>query len=413
MTETAGVFTFPSDGMWEVEFNTRFEATGQLGGLNGNERGDYYAYIEHSPDGGTSWDDIRSGQFKCRAAPASAANTPTVTYYGGYNGGDGSGAEEGSGEDGAGGGGSGGGGNGNIDIPKYGGGVGAYGEHNPVENGEGIAGYGQPGSGGLIGQYGGGGGGIHKDATITQSGNGYGGAVRIVYKLNDNTRVYPALANVANTTYQNLVDNPYWNDLTINRLSGVVDGATYSSNDGGYFDFDGTDDKVTFPTSSIVLEEEDFTMGFWVFADDASDNGQSFISSHNGTGSADYGSWQVGTNSSKIRFTFLNVMTDSDFNVQSSSTISDDTWYYIVITRTNIGADTSDYKIYFNGELEASVTDSDDGNDMEGTTLTLGVNRDDNNYWEGGIAMVQIYKGKALSAAEVKQNFDATKGRYV
>ena len=74
MTETAGVFTFPSDGMWEVEFNTRFEATGQLGGLNGNERGDYYAYIEHSDDGGTSWDDIRSGQFKCRAAPASAAN---------------------------------------------------------------------------------------------------------------------------------------------------------------------------------------------------------------------------------------------------------------------------------------------------------------------------------------------------
>ena len=74
MTETAGVFTFPSNGMWEIEFITRFEATGTLGGLNGNERGDYYAYIEHSPDGGTSWDDIRSGQFKCRSAPASAAN---------------------------------------------------------------------------------------------------------------------------------------------------------------------------------------------------------------------------------------------------------------------------------------------------------------------------------------------------
>ena len=74
MTETAGVFTFPTNGMWEVEFITRFEATGQLGGLNGNERGDYYAYIEHSPDGGTSWDDIRSGQFKCRGGVASAAN---------------------------------------------------------------------------------------------------------------------------------------------------------------------------------------------------------------------------------------------------------------------------------------------------------------------------------------------------
>lgn len=74
MTETAGVFTFPSDGVWEVEFNTRFEATGQHGGLNGNEKGDYYAYIEHSDDGGTSWDDVRSGQFKCRGGVASAAN---------------------------------------------------------------------------------------------------------------------------------------------------------------------------------------------------------------------------------------------------------------------------------------------------------------------------------------------------
>ena len=42
----------------------------------------------------------------------------------------------------------------------------------------------------------------------------------------------------------------------------------------------------------------------------------------------------------------------------------------------------------------------------------IGVNRGGGTEWDGGIAIVQVYKGKALSAAEVKQNFDALKVRY-
>ena len=35
------------------------------------------------------------------------------------------------------------------------------------------------------------------------------------------------------------------------------------------------------------------------------------------------------------------------------------------------------------------------------------------SYWyEGKIAVCRIYKGKALSAAEIKQNYDAHRGRF-
>jgi hypothetical protein len=63
MSETNGVFTFPSEGMWEIEFISRFSAQGQFSAGNGKEYGVYYAYIEHSADNGTSWDYVRKGQF--------------------------------------------------------------------------------------------------------------------------------------------------------------------------------------------------------------------------------------------------------------------------------------------------------------------------------------------------------------
>ena len=61
MTETAGVFTFPSNGMWEIEFNTRFEASGSYSFHNGQQEGSWSNFIEHSPEGGSNCDYVRRG----------------------------------------------------------------------------------------------------------------------------------------------------------------------------------------------------------------------------------------------------------------------------------------------------------------------------------------------------------------
>jgi len=66
MTETDGVFTFPSNGMWEIEFNTRFEASGSYSFHNGQQEGSWSNFIEHSPDGGSNWDYVRRGDEYCQ-----------------------------------------------------------------------------------------------------------------------------------------------------------------------------------------------------------------------------------------------------------------------------------------------------------------------------------------------------------
>ena len=135
----------------------------------------------------------------------------------------------------------------------------------------------------------------------------------------------------------------------------------------------------------------------------------SSVNNTDGTGYNDPASWQISTSSSKLQVLIKNDAGDAQASITSNSTISTGTWYYFVVTRTSGG----NYKMYFNGEEEASGSDGDSGTDLDCTTLALGINRAYDTYWDGGIAIVQIYKGKALSAAEVKQNFDATKGRYV
>jgi len=201
-----------------------------------------------------------------------------------------------------------------------------------------------------------------------------------------------------------------WTDLSGNGVTGtLVNGATFNSGNGGYIVFDGANDYVS-TINDIVLEEEDFTMGFWAFADDVSTNNRSLASSQTTNNWQDAGSWQISFSSSKLRMTVRNNAGDGGGNITSSSTVSIGTWYYFVITRTSGG----NYKIYFNGEEDASKNNvgGDNGTDLDCPNFDIGINRGGGTEWDGGMAIVQVYKGKALTAAEVKQNFDAFKGRY-
>ncbi len=380
-------------------------------GENGGEGGSGGTSSGTSRDGGGEGGD---GGNAAATGSAGGGGGGAGGYSG--DGGDGSSTVGGDGSGGAGGGG--GGPLGASWSMYYGGGVGFLGEHDPVENGAGGSyAHGEGGSGGGEGGaglnvYGGGGGGSKKGGGSAGS-DGAPGAVRIVYQLpNDGTRIYPAKAGIGSTT----TGTTTWDDLSGNGNNATpVNDPTYSSNNSGYLSFNGTDNKVTIPTSSVVLEEEDFTIGLWTYTDDVSTAFRSLISSVDNTsgGVNDAGSWQLalgpGANSNKIRFTVRDNDGDGQKHILSNSTLSIGTWYYIVLTRTTGG----NYKIYINGELDVSDTDNDGGTDLDCTIVAFGISRAYDNYWDGGIAMAQIYKGKALSAAEVTQNFDATKGRYV
>ena len=94
--------------------------------------------------------------------------------------------------------------------------------------------------------------------------------------------------------------------------------------------------------------------------------------------------------------------------------LNDSNWHHVVFVRSG-----NAIRLYHNGEQLES-----DG-DVTGYNVTsseakfrIGKLRDaaDPNggyyFWNGKISGVKIYKGKGLTAAEVQQNYNATKGRY-
>ena len=70
----------------------------------------------------------------------------------------------------------------------------------------------------------------------------------------------------------------------------------------------------------------------------------------------------------------------------------------------------SSLDVYINGSLSATNSDNTDMTATE--DLDIGRRPDTNNrYHHGKIADLKIYS-KALTAAEIQQNYNATKGRY-
>jgi hypothetical protein len=71
--------------------------------------------------------------------------------------------------------------------------------------------------------------------------------------------------------------------------------------------------------------------------------------------------------------------------------------------------DGSEYRVYLNGELKASIVDS---GWAQVPDLSIGANHSYNNdFFDGKVDAVRIYN-RALTASEIKSNFNAIKGRF-
>ena len=105
-------------------------------------------------------------------------------------------------------------------------------------------------------------------------------------------------------------------------------------------------------------------------------------------------------------------------NVISGTTWSGNTtWIHYVVTSD---ASSETRKIYINNSLHATLTDSTFEGVINESTYDLRIGGMSSTYsnwhtaypFEGDIAIVRIYNGRALSASEVTQNYNAEKARY-
>jgi len=214
---------------------------------------------------------------------------------------------------------------------------------------------------------------------------------------------------------QILIDNTTLTDISGNSNTGTLtNGPTYSSANGGFIVFDGTNDYVSFtsncyniPLNGTITE---LTIDAWVYWNSFPLNSIDEIVSWWEDGTQTYSDGFLGvTCTANGGGTNTNPMIrfgDDWANTGSSFTASTDVnkWWNIVAVKTSNNA-----YVYKNSILSAT----------KGSSLSWGFNNVLNigrqhaagEYINARIPNIKLYN-RALSAAEVSQNFNALRGRY-
>ena len=176
----------------------------------------------------------------------------------------------------------------------------------------------------------------------------------------------------------------------------------FSSTNQGSWVFDGVDDGIDCGNSNNLDITSKITISAWINPTTAitSQNFPMFIAKDLNVAYMLYG------NSSTGAFR-LRIGTNTAANVVDSvTTLSTGVWAHIVGTY-----DGTNMKLYINGSLD--ITKSRVGTIPTSTnSLRIAEANINNNEYEGNIASVKIYN-KALTSAEVTQNYNATKERFI
>ena len=203
-----------------------------------------------------------------------------------------------------------------------------------------------------------------------------------------------------------------WTDISGKGHNGTLtNGPTFNSGDMGTIVFDGSNDTVTLSANSdFDFGTGDLTIeGF--FNKSATTANLTLVCSENYYATGYNGNWIIRiTNANTIAFASYDGKSNEEYAEFSAPTNSSE-WYHFAFVREGTGSNES--KFYLNGVLAGSTTISKSLSNAGNEGLRIG---EDNNwanaFMNGKISNVKIYKGKGLTATEVKQNYKALRGRY-
>ena len=184
-----------------------------------------------------------------------------------------------------------------------------------------------------------------------------------------------------------------WTDLSGNGNNGTLNGATYNSANGGSIVFDGSDDYATTSSSLVFSANATMSVSCWFRTNLLTLDGAYFRRILNFTNN--YG---ILLNSTSVGWYTNGASLIAPVN------ISTNIWYKVDYVYTG-----TQHQIYLNGNLQNTDTSS---NAAINSILWIGRYYASNDgKLNGNIAQVSIYN-RALSAAEISQNFNALRGRF-
>ena len=191
-----------------------------------------------------------------------------------------------------------------------------------------------------------------------------------------------------------------WFDLSETRNNVTLSGTTFTTSNSGSINFDGVDNSAGFALNPSVTNQ--ITISLWIKP--INNTGISWILGREGAYRMLYASplfiWDCST--------VNNGWYTSGTNLVSSPMSVYDKWRHVVGTY-----DGSNLRLYIDGILHAT------GANISGNIVTVGNNLNLMKSFvagltsgKGSIGQIQIYN-RALSVAEILQNYNSTKQRYI
>ena len=198
-----------------------------------------------------------------------------------------------------------------------------------------------------------------------------------------------------------------WTDLSGNGNTGTLtNGPTYSSSNGGSLVFDGTNDYVNLTkTSQLNFGTNDFTIQTFCNLTSKTTNYPCIFGNYS---SYSAGAIYVGFDhdAAPTKYTIW-VNGQGSPTLTSSTNVIYGSWTQLTVVRSSgVGY------FYINNSLNGTPASMSASLNGDGSLLSIGRALDaTNTHMTGYISNFRIYN-RALSAAEVSQNFNALRGRY-
>ena len=198
-----------------------------------------------------------------------------------------------------------------------------------------------------------------------------------------------------------------WSDLTFNRNSGsLINGPTYDSNNGGSIVFDGVNDYVGVTYSTTLNLIQTHTLDCWFYSPSAGQATSDGFLIRAGVGFDEQYGLAFAGGSGQLRYEFYDLATPGFQTRYSTGIFNRNTWCNATVVKNS----TTLY-LYLNGSLDSVQVGS---NTLPATFGAMNIGSNSANpgqKYYGKIASARIYN-RALSAAEVLQNYRATKSRF-
>ena len=216
------------------------------------------------------------------------------------------------------------------------------------------------------------------------------------------------LALDAGNTQSYLGSGTTWTDLSGKGNTGTLTGGpTFDNGNGGSIVFDGSDDYITFSSSSSFgFGTGDFTVELFIRPDVVPSTHMGLCASLN-TGTP-VGFYFGADSLGYISFSFNDVSTSAINGNSTDIKWAANVWQHIVLRR-----ESGDVMIFLDGsQIGTTKTNTAD----LGTSDSFIIGRIFTNismyYFDGKISNLKLYS-KALTTSEIEQNYNALKGRYI